>query len=74
MSLKNYFRTYKNGILASYIDSKQLSFVEAALGETTANLAKIYERLDRPQESIYSTAASLERRVRLQKPLPSRKK
>jgi len=74
MSLKNFFAEYKNKALKKYIDGKQLTFTEAALGETTANLDKIYERLDRERESIYSTAASLERRVVLRSGLSSRKK
>lgn len=74
MSLKNYFRTYRGGVLAKYIDGKQLKFTEAALGETTANLAKIYERIDLERESIYSTAASLERRVTLRSGLRTSKK
>jgi len=74
MSLKNFFRTYRGGALAKYIDNKQLTFTEAALGETTANLDKIYERIDRERESIYSTIASLERRVVLKSGLSSKKK
>jgi len=74
MSLKNFFRTYKNGALAQFIDNRQLTFTEAALGETTAKLDQIYERLDRERESIYSTVASLERRVVLRSGLSSRKK
>lgn len=74
MSLKNFFMTYRNGALAGYINNKQLSFTEAALGETTANLDKIYERIDRERESIYSTIASLERRVVLRNGLSSKKK
>ena len=74
MSLKNFFRTNNGGALAQYIDNKQLQFTEAALGETTANLDKIFERLDRERESIYSTVASLERRVVLRNGLTTSKK
>lgn len=74
MSLKNFFRTYKNGVLKEYIDGKQLTFTEAALGSSTAQLDKIYARMDRERESIYSTEASLERRVVLRSGLSSRKK
>ena len=74
MSLKNFFRTHANGALAPYIDGKQLTFTEAALGETTANLDKIYELIDRERESIYSTIASLERRVVLRNGLTTSKK
>ena len=74
MSLKNFFRNYKGGIMAKYIDGKQLTFSEAALGETTANLDKIYELIDRERESIYSTIASLERRVVLRNGISSKKK
>lgn len=51
----------------------RLFFSEAALGETTANLDKIYERIDQERESIYSNIASLERRVVLRSGLSSRK-
>lgn len=74
MSLKNYFKTYNNKALLPFIDNGQLNFIEAALGETTANLEKIYERIDRKRESIYSQAASLERRVNLRKGITLRKK
>lgn len=74
MSLKNFFKTYRNGALAGFIESKQLTFSETALGETTANLDKIYERIDRERESVYSTIASLERRVALRNGLSSKKK
>lgn len=73
-SVKHFFRDYKGGIMAKYIEDKQLTFSEAALGETTANLDKIYERIDRERESIYSTIASLERRVVLRSGVSSRKK
>lgn len=74
MSLKNFFQNYRNKSIAEFIESGQLSFTEAALGETTADLDKIYERIDRERESIYSTIASLERRVMLRNGLSSKKK
>ncbi|MTB51901.1 hypothetical protein [Lewinella sp. W8] len=73
MSLKNFFASYKNGALAPYI-GKQLTFTEAALGESEANLDAVYERLDRPRESIYSYFASLQRRVELSKGISPKKK
>lgn len=74
MSLKNFFRDYKGGVMAEYIEGKQLNFSEAALGETTANLDKIYELINRERESIYSTIASLERRVVLRNGISTKKK
>ena len=74
MSLKHFFRDYKGGVMAKYIEGKQLNFSEAALGETTANLDKIYELINRERESIYSTIASLERRVVLRNGISSKKK
>jgi len=68
MSLENFFRTYRDGIVGRYLDNKQLTISETALGESTATLEQIYERIDRERESIYSTQASLERRVVLRKP------
>ena len=74
MSLKNFFRTYRNNALAKYIQDGKLTFREAALGETRANLDKIYERLDQERESIFSREASLERRVSLRSGLAIQKK
>ncbi|WP_273444494.1 hypothetical protein [Neolewinella agarilytica] len=74
MSLDLFFRHYKGGVLAKYLDSGKLEFVESALGETTANLDKIYSRIDRPRESVYSPRASIERRVSLVKATPTKKK
>ncbi|OAV44471.1 hypothetical protein A3850_008195 [Lewinella sp. 4G2] len=74
MSLEKFFRAYRGGVLGGYLDSKQLTLSETAFGETTAKLEKIYERIDRERESIYSTEASLERRVELRKPLSTSKK
>jgi tetratricopeptide (TPR) repeat protein len=74
MSLKNFFENYRNEALAGFIEGGQLKFSEAALGETTADLDNIYERIDRVRESVYSTIASLERRVVLRNGLSSKKK
>lgn len=74
MSLRNFFGEYRDGLLKEYIDNGQLTFKEAALGETTANLDKIYELIDRERESIYSTIASLERRVTLKNVIKLKKK
>ncbi len=74
MSLKHFFRDYKGGTMAKYIEGGQLTFSEAALGETTADLDKIYELINRERESIYSTIASLERRVVLRSGVSLKKK
>lgn len=74
MSLENFLRSYRGGLLSRYLDGGQLTITETALGESTANLEKIYERIDRERESIYSTQASLERRVVLRKPIGTTKK
>lgn len=71
-SIENFWRTYRDGALAPYLDDGRLTIVESALGESTANLERIYSRLDQERESIYSTKASLERRVTLRKPASSR--
>ena len=68
MSLENYFRRGSEGSLGRYLDNGSLTLSETALGETTARLAEIYERIDRERESIYSREASLERRVELIRP------
>lgn len=73
-SVKNFFREFNNGVLLPYLENGQIDFVEAALGESTADTKKISDRLDRPEESIYSVVASLERRVELSKALVQKKK
>lgn len=73
-SVENYFRTYAGGALLPYIRSEQLTFTEAPLGESTADASRISDRLDRPQESVFSILASLERRVELGLPLTLKKK
>ena len=73
MSLENYMRGYGDGTLGAYLDDGTISITETALGESTANLERIYERIDRERESIYSIEASLERRVVLREPESTKK-
>ena len=72
-SIKNYLREYEGGALAPFLSSGQFKITERALGESTANMEKIYSRLDQERESIYSIRASTERRVRLNLINPARK-
>lgn len=60
----NEIRNYKNGALAKYFDSKQLSIEEKAFGKSTAPRDVSSNPKD-PRMSIYSIPASRERRVEI---------
>ncbi len=60
--LKNHFLTYKNGALKPYIENGQLVLKEIGFGEKLAP-QYISDRLDDERGSIYSLAASAERKV-----------
>jgi len=60
--LYNHFMKYNGGILKRYLDSGQLSITEVGYGEKFAPRF-ISDRLDDERESIYSLAASSERKV-----------
>lgn len=66
-SVRNYFDRYDNGVLRPYIESGQLRFTTKALGESTADVTRISDRLDDPKGSVFSIIASLERRVEIAK-------
>lgn len=65
-AVRNYFERYADGALQPFLRSGQLTIREQALGESTADLNQISDRLDDPRESIFSVVASLERRVEIQ--------
>ncbi|MEE9372783.1 MAG: hypothetical protein V3V00_06985 [Saprospiraceae bacterium] len=65
-SLKNEFRTYSGGVLASYLDNGKLIIEELAYGETTS-AANISDRLYDLRNSVYSPEASQERRVEIER-------
>lgn len=60
--LKNHFETWNNGALKPYIDNGMLIMKVVGYGEKLAP-AFISDRLDDERESIYSLAASAERKV-----------
>ncbi len=65
-SLKNHFSVWNGGALNEYIENQQLTFVEDATGEETANAeAKNYEDIRDEANTIYSIRASYERRVEI---------
>lgn len=64
-SVRNYFERYQDGVLRPYITNGQLSFSTQALGESTADVSQISDRLDDPKGSVFSIVASLERRVEI---------
>ena len=73
-SVENYIEAFRGGALRPYIRSGQLSFTREALGESTADVGAISDRLDRPRESVFSIIASVERRVRVDGVVISKKK
>jgi len=62
--VRNHFKTYAGGIFKSFLDSGQLIISEKPFGETTASNA-ISDDLDDQRNSIFSVAASTERRVEI---------
>lgn len=63
-SVLNHFMNYKEGVLAPYIEGKALIIREKSLGEEAAPKNLSDNKRDRRQ-SVYSPAASRERRVRI---------
>lgn len=62
--VRNHFKTYAGGIFQSFINSGQLKISEKPFGETTANIG-ISDDLEDQRNSIFSVAASIERRVEI---------
>ncbi len=60
--LKNHFEQFNNGVLKPYMDAGQVTIIEVGYGEKFAPQF-ISDRLDDERESIYSLAASSERKV-----------
>ncbi|MEM9888244.1 MAG: hypothetical protein AAF849_20285 [Bacteroidota bacterium] len=63
VSVENFFRSYKRGILMPYIQNGQLNFAQSPYGESTTYF--LNDLLEDERGSIYSIGASLERRVEL---------
>lgn len=65
-SVRNFFRTWNNGVLSDYITDGDLKFTSTGLGEDHLETSEaINDRLDNPRESIFSIIASLQRKVEL---------
>jgi len=62
--VRNHFKTYADGIFNPYLTSGQLIISEKPFGETTADTG-ISDDLNDQRNSIYSVAASRERRVEI---------
>ncbi len=62
--LKNHFFDYENGIFRQYIESGKLNITERSFGETSA-ASDVSDALEDLRNSIYSPAASRERRVEI---------
>lgn len=63
-SVINQLRTYRDGVLASYIDNKSLIILEAPKGED-ASAEGVEDSPRKRRQSVYSPAASRERRVKI---------
>ncbi|GJM33536.1 MAG: hypothetical protein DHS20C18_25370 [Saprospiraceae bacterium] len=63
--VKNEFEDFQYGALKPYLDSGKLKIVDEPLGETTADIKMISDRLDDLVGSIYGIFASLARRVEI---------
>ncbi len=64
-SLLNDLNGYRGGVLRKYIDSGQLILTERSFGETTAS-DEVSDDPNDPRRSIFSPAASRERRVEIE--------
>jgi len=64
-SLLNDLNGYRGGVLRKYIDSGQLILTERSFGETTAS-PEVSDNPNDPRRSIFSPAASRERRVEIE--------
>lgn len=62
--VRNEFRDYENGILLKYINSKQLQITERSFGETAAP-KDVSDDPSSRKKSVFSPAASRERRVEI---------
>lgn len=62
--VRNHFKTYADGIFQPFLTSGQLIISEKPFGETTASTT-ISDDLNDQRNSIYSVAASVERRVEI---------
>ncbi len=64
--LMNHFSTYRDGMLNRYIENGSLVLQEVSFGETQAN-SQISENPNDRKNSVYSPAASKERKVQIVK-------
>lgn len=64
VSVQNFFRSYKGGILMQYINEKKLIVEQEAIGDKTSP-NYVIGLLEDERNSIYSLGASLERRVEI---------
>lgn len=63
-SLVNYFAEFQNGLFLPYIDSGQISYEFVSFGKTLSD-GKVSDDRNDPRNSIYSPAASRERRIEI---------
>ncbi len=63
-SLINHFKSFQEGILKPFLQSKQLIISERSFGETTA-AKTVSDNLDDRQRSVFSIDAARERRVEI---------
>ncbi|MEM9888111.1 MAG: hypothetical protein AAF849_19615 [Bacteroidota bacterium] len=63
VSVENFFRSYKGGVLMQYVNNENLTFETVPHGETRTNF--FTDLIEDERNSIYSLGASLERRVEI---------
>ncbi|MCK9254911.1 MAG: hypothetical protein M0Q45_03035 [Bacteroidales bacterium] len=63
-SLVNYFAEYENGLFIPYLESGQLEYEFVAFGKTLSD-GKVSDDPKDPRNSIYSPAASRERKIEI---------
>ncbi|MBI5219521.1 MAG: tetratricopeptide repeat protein [Bacteroidia bacterium] len=62
-SLMNYFMEYKGGLFKKYVDNKQLILEQVPIGKLSNS--NVSEDLKDQRNSVYSPAASLERKIQI---------
>jgi hypothetical protein len=63
-SIKNYIAQYNNGVFLTYLNSKKLIIKSAPKGKTMASKL-VSDNLQDKRNSVYSIAASLERKIQI---------
>jgi type IX secretion system PorP/SprF family membrane protein len=63
--IENYFKKWNNGALKSYFESNKISLTARPMGESASKNLGISDKVSDPKNSIFSAAASYERRIEI---------